>query len=444
MIDLFRNLYLTNRFFIAGAATVACFVFGFIFPVVFPVAQIVLIVLIALFVLYIILLFRPSTQVICKRTLGKMFSLGNENPVRLDIINHSPQQLKITIIDEIPFQFQKRDMRMRIDLKSGERQSLGYNLRPVVRGEYVFNNINIFGQTQFGLAERRFVKEAKEMIKVYPSVIDMKKYELLAMSKISIYQGVKKIRRLGHSYEFEQIKNYVQGDDFRSINWKATGRKTELMVNQYEDERSQQIYSLIDKSRTMRMPFNGMSLLDYSINASLVISNIALKKHDKSGLLTFSDKIGSSIKADRGQKQLRMILEALYNEEERKMEANYELMYNAVRNLVRGRSLIFFYTNFESLYAVERVLPLLRKINSTHLVVVMFFENTEVKDFSTSVAKDVEDIYLRTIAQKFVSEKNQVVQLLRQYGIQSILTRPEDLSINTLNKYLELKARGMI
>ena len=444
MINLFRNLYLTNRFFLAGAANVALFVFGFIFPVVFPVAQIVLIALIAFFVLDIILLFRPSAQVLCKRTVGKMFSLGNENLVRLDIINHSPQQLKITLIDEIPFQFQKRDMRMRIVLKSGEKQSLGYNLRPVVRGEYVFNNVNIFAQTQFGLVQRRFVKEAKEMIRVYPSVIDMKKYELLAMSKISIYQGVKKIRRLGHSYEFEQIKNYVQGDDFRSINWKATGRKAELMVNQYEDERSQQIYSLIDKSRTMRMPFNGLSLLDYSINSSLVISNIALKKHDKSGLLTFSDKIGSSIKADRGQKQLRIILEALYNEEERKMEANYELMYNGVRNLIRGRSLIFFYTNFESLYAVERVLPLLRKINSTHLLVVMFFENTEVKDFSTSAAKDVEEIYLKTIAQKFVSEKNQVVQLLRQYGIQSILTRPEHLSINTVNKYLELKARGMI
>ncbi len=444
MINLFRNLYLTNHFFLAGAATVAFFVFGFLFPVVFPIAQIVLIALIAFFVLDIILLFRPSAQVLCKRTVGKMFSLGNENPVRLDIINHSAQQLKITIIDEIPFQFQKRDMRMRFVLKSGEKQSLGYNLRPVIRGEYVFNNINIFGQTQFGLVQRRFVKETREMIKVYPSVIDMKKYELLAMAKISIYQGVKKIRRLGHSYEFEQIKNYVQGDDFRSINWKATGRKAELMVNQYEDERSQQVYSLIDKSRTMRMPFNGLSLLDYSINASLVISNIALKKHDKSGLLTFSDKIGSSIKADRGQKQLRMILEALYNEEERKMEANYELMYNAVRNLVRGRSLIFFYTNFESLYAVERVLPLLRRINSTHLLVVIFFENTEVKDFSTSAAKDVEEIYLKTIAQKFVSEKNQVVQLLRQYGIQSILTRPEDLSINTVNKYLELKARGMI
>ncbi len=444
MIKLFRNLFLTNRFFLAGAGTVALFVFGFIFPVLFPVAQIALVALIAFFLLDIILLFRKSSQVFCKRTVGKIFSLGNENPVRLDIINRSAQQLKITIIDEIPFQFQLRELRMRIVLKSGEKQSLGYNLRPVARGEYVFNNINLFAQTNFGLVQRRFLMEANEPVRVYPSIIDMKKYELLAMAKISNYQGIKKIRRLGHSYEFEQIKNYVMGDDFRSINWKATSRKADLMVNQYEDERSQQVYSLIDKSRTMRMPFNGLSLLDYSINASLVISNISLKKHDKAGLLTFSDKIGSSIKAERGRLQLRTILEALYNEEERKMEANYELMYNAVRNLIRGRSLIFFYTNFESLYALERVLPLLRKINSTHLLVVMFFENTEVKDFTASAAKDVEEIYLKTIAQKFVSEKNQVVQLLRQYGIQSILTRPEDLSINTVNKYLELKARGMI
>jgi len=443
-MKLFRDLYLTNRFFLLGGGTVALFVSGFIFPVLFPLAQLVLIACAAFFVLDIILLFRKSTLLVCRRTTGKMFSLGNENPVRLDVINHSAQKLIITIIDEIPFQFQLRGLSMHIVLKAGEKQSLGYNLRPVVRGEYVFNNINLFAKTNFGLVQRRFVMESNENVRVYPSIIDMKKYELLAMAKISNYQGIKKIRRLGHSYEFEQIKNYVSGDDFRSINWKATSRKADLMVNQYEDERSQQVYSLIDKSRTMRMPFNGMSLLDYSINASLVISNISLKKHDKAGLLTFSDKIGSSIKADRGKNQLRLILEALYNEEERKMEANYELMYNAVRNLIRGRSLIFFYTNFESLYALERVLPLLRKINSTHLLVVIFFENTEVKDFSSLPAKNIEDIYLKTIAQKFVSEKNQVVQLLRQYGIQSILTRPENLSINTVNKYLELKARGMI
>lgn len=444
MINLLQNLYLTNRFFFAGAGIVALFVFGFIFPFLFPLAQLALVAFLVFFLLDVVLLFRKSTALACRRSAGKIFSLGNENPVRIDLQNRSGLRLYLSIIDEIPYQFQLRELNMKLEMKSGEKQSIGYELRPVSRGEYHFGNVNIFAKTITGLAQRRFAFPAAKMLRVYPSVIDMKKYELLAMAKISNFSGLKKIRKLGHSYEFEQIKNYVSGDDFRSINWKATGRKAELMVNQYEDERSQQVYSLIDKSRAMRMPFKGLSLLDYAINASLVISNIAVKKHDKAGLLTFSDKIGSSIKAERGQNQLRMILEALYNEEERRMEANFELMYNAVRNLIRGRSLIFFYTNFESLYALERVLPLLRKINSSHLLVVLFFENTEVKDFSASRANDIEEIYLKTIAQKFVSEKNQIAALLRQYGIQSILTRPENLSINTVNKYLELKARGMI
>ncbi|MEZ5054237.1 MAG: DUF58 domain-containing protein [Chitinophagales bacterium] len=98
------------------------------------------------------------------------------------------------------------------------------------------------------------------------------------------------MRKIGHSYEFEQIKNYTSGDDIRSINWKATGRRNQLMINQYGDEKSQQIYSILDKSRAMNMPFNGLSLLDYAINTTLVISNTALHKDDKAGLLTFNEK----------------------------------------------------------------------------------------------------------------------------------------------------------
>ena len=120
----------------------------------------------------------------------------------------------------------------------------------------------------------------------------MKNFELKAFDRVSYSTGIKQIRRVGHSYEFEQIKNYVRGDDFRSINWKASSRRATLMVNQYQDERAQQVYSIIDKSRAMRMPFDGLSLMDYAINTSLVISNVALAKHDRAGLLTFSDVIG--------------------------------------------------------------------------------------------------------------------------------------------------------
>jgi uncharacterized protein (DUF58 family) len=322
---------------------------------------------------------------------------------------------------------------------------LTYLMQPFVRGEYEFGNTNIYVRTTLlGLTERRIVLPTTGKTPVFPSIVQMKKFELKAFARISTFDGVKKQRRLGHSYEFEQIKNYVRGDDYRSINWRATGRRNELMVNQYEDERAQQVYSIIDKSRTMKMPFGGLSLLDYAINTSLVVSNIALKRYDRAGLISFSDKLGSSIKADRRANQLNQILNALYNEKERTTEASFEVLYQAVRTLIAGRSLIMLYTNFESMYALERALPLLRKINMQHLLVVVFFKNTEIEAYSQASAADVQEIYQKTIAQKFLVEKQQMAVRLRQFGIQSILTAPEDLSMNTVNKYLELKSRGLI
>jgi len=194
----------------------------------------------------------------------------------------------------------------------------------------------------------------------------------------------------------------------------------------------------------MKMPFEGLSLMDYAVNASLAISNIALKKYDRAGLITFSDKVGATVKADSKATQLTKILNALYAEEERQVEANYELLYYAARKLITGRSLILLYTNFESRFALERVLPVLRRINRTHLLVVIFFENTEIRAFIEEGAENIEDIYLQTVARKYLNEKAQMVQQLRQYGIQAVLTRPEDLSVNTVNKYLELKSRGLI
>ena len=326
----------------------------------------------------------------------------------------------------------------------GEKKRIDYMVRPVIRGEYVFRKINIFAQSVIGIISRRFIFDADVTTKVYPSILQMKNYELKTMSRISFFQGVKKMRRIGHSYEFEQIKKYVRGDDIRSINWKATGRVGELMVNHYEDERSQQVFCIVDKSRTMKMPFNNLSLLDYAINSTLTISNIALKKQDRVGFISFSDRIGTTLSPDKHHVQLRKILEALYNEKERFNEANYELLYLHIRNFIRVRSLIFLYTNFESVFAIERVVTILRKLNKLHLLVVIFFENSEITTYAKEDAHNLEDVYLTTIAQKFAVEKSLIRKELTKYGIQTIISTPEDLSINTINKYLELKSRGLI
>jgi uncharacterized protein (DUF58 family) len=261
--------------------------------------------------------------------------------------------------------------------------------------------VHVYVKSPLGLISRRYSFNQAETLPVYPSFLQMRKYELMAISNNLSELGIKKIRRLGHSLEFEQVKAYVTGDDYRTINWKATARRGELMTNSYTDEKSQHVYCIIDKSRAMKMPFNGLSLLDYAINASLVLSNVALLKEDKAGLVTIGEKIGAVIPADRRNTQINKILEVLYKEKTRYLETNMEALYSTVRSVIKQRSLVMFFTNYESLPALERQLPFLKRIAGFHLLLVVFFENTELKKLSGQPAANVEGIYIKTIAEKF-------------------------------------------
>jgi len=437
-------MYLTNRFFWLFGSVAALFALSFPFGFLFPLAQTAFVVAVALVLTDVFLLFWRKPKVVCERSLNPVFSLSDPNPVSLDIENQGNWHLNATIVDELPVQFQRRDFEVKLPLPPGSPRTVEHQLTPLTRGVYSFGNINVFVATRLNLVERRLVFERPQDADVYPSIIQMKRYELRAMRHIAHETGIKKMRRIGHSYEFEQIKNYVPGDDYRSINWKASSRRATLMMNQYEDERSQQVYCIVDKSRAMKMPFEGLSLMDYAINTSLAISNIILKKQDKAGLLTFSDVIGATLKAERDTSQLTRILEALYREKERLGESNFELLYEAVRRLIGARSLLLLFTNFESSYALERALPTLRRLNRFHLLVVVFFENTEIRRLAQEDVKKTADIYRQTVARQFLQEKKEMVQKLRQYGIQAILTKPQDLTLNTINKYLELKSRGLI
>ncbi|MEO9964812.1 MAG: DUF58 domain-containing protein [Reichenbachiella sp.] len=420
------------------------FILGFPYPIMFPVAKILLITFVGMIAWDIRLLFNSKVRLEVNRDLPNVMSLGNINVIKTTILNDSNIPLGISFYNQLPYQFQLRESAKELHLQPGSSQTVKHELRPIVRGEYEFGHTILYVRSWMSLLERRIVIDNEMRVPVYPSVMDVKKFDLMAMRNMSQYYGVKQIRRLGQSYEFEQISEYSIGDDYQSINWKATGRSNRLMVNKFTDEKAQPVYCFIDKSRSMKMPFNGLSLLDYAINTSLIIANTALTKDDKAGLLTFSDRIETFVNADRRKTQFRKILHSLYNEKETKIEANYELLYAKVRQMINGRSLIFLYSNFDSIYALERVLPVLRKLNKMHLLVVVVFQNTELEEYWANSAKDVLDIYNHTIAQKYITEKKKVIMSLQQYGLQVIYSRPEDLSINSINKYLELKSRGMI
>lgn len=192
----------------------------------------------------------------------------------------------------------------------------------------------------------------------------------------------------------------------------------------------------------MELPFEGLSLLDYSINASLVISNIALQKSDRMGLITFGKKIDTFLVADSRSHQLSKILESLYAQATDFQEHNYELLYMSVKRNISKRSILFLYTNFENMVELDRNIQFLQLLSRSHLLVVINFINTTLEEAATDViATKLSEVYDQAIAQKLYYEKYRIHQELNNRGIQSILTTPEKLTIQVINKYLEIKSK---
>ena len=367
------------------------------------------------------------------RHCADRFSNGDDNAVSITIENHFRIPVRVEIIDEVPAGLTAPS---HIPPVGGPQSSVNYHLRPTRRGIYSFGHIRLFARTLIGLAERRFTTGQSQEVKVYPSFAHLSQYEFLAIHNNLTEQGIKRIRRVGHHTEFEQIKDYVAGDDYRTINWRATARRHQLMVNVYQDERSQQIYSIIDKGRVMQQAFRGMTLLDYAIKASLALSYVAMRKDDRAGIITFADHVDTVLRAERQQGHLQKAMEVLHAQQTEFGETDYSALCVSVNKHITKRSLLVLYTNFTTLVALRRQLPYLQQLSQRHRLLVVFFE-----DELTPRGKGQEVVDV--IAEKFVYEKRLIVSLLRQHGITALLTQPEQLSVNVINKYLEIKQQSL-
>lgn len=438
-----RDLFIGKRFIALGLFLVSLFVVSFVWDFLFFVSLWVFLGALALIAFEIYTLFGIPQFVHIVRKTSERWDLGDPNSVTYEFYHSYSKDVVAEFSDDIPYQLQLRKEELVCTLLKDQKVVIVNEFTPTARGVYSFGNARVYIQGPTQLFKRRFQSETAEDVAVYPSVLQMRKFELAARAMNHQALGIKKMRRIGHSYEFEQIRNYQKGDEFRSINWKATGRAGELQVNQYQDEKSQPIYTLIDKSRNMRLPFNGLTLLDYAINTGLVLANLNLVKGDKAGLITFAQKVETTLMADKKASQLKRILEALYNEEERLEEANFEGLYAYLNRRLTQRSILFLFTNVETEFALDRVLPLWTSINKRHVLIVIFFQNTELSKYGMSQVDDTSDVFLHHSANQMVAEKEYLINKVQAAGIMTLHTKPEDLIVNTVNKYLELKARGL-
>lgn len=444
MFRAIRTAFLTPRAFFIGWVLVVLFIGGWIHAPLFVAARLGFLLLIVAMLGEFYLLYGRRADMRGTRRTMERWSNGDVNPVTIQLESGYGTDMHVRVLDELPEQFQKRDLVFSGMITAWGRRDFDYQVRPVARGVYRYGAINVFVSSPLRLVERRFTLDNAKEVAVYPSYLQLRKYELLAISNRLTLAGVKRIRRIAQQNEFERIKEYVPGDDRRTVNWKATARRGRLMVNQYQDERAQQVFAVIDAGRVMKMPFEQLSLLDYAINASLVISSIAMRKEDRAGLITFSNEVHHVVNASRQRGQMQKIQQVLYGQATLHRETDMEALYLAVRREIHQRSLLLLFTNYESVQAMERQLPYLQRLGRQHLVVPIFFLNTELDADLKLKPTDTEQVYVRTITEKMVHEKRLIARELERHGLTPILCKPQDLTVSVINRYLEIKARGQL
>lgn len=437
-------MFFTRRLGYCCVIATVVLVAGFLWPFFFYVGYVLAGILAVALMLNILFLYGYKGTVVATRQCAQRLSIGDDNKVTVHLQNTFNRNFTVLVYDEAPFSFQFRNSKLLTKVKAKSTAQVSYFVRPVRRGSYVFHNINTYISTFPHLVLRRFKEVGTNRVKVYPSFLFLKNEQLLSIPNRDRLWGTNTIRRKGQSKEFEQIREYVVGDDIRSVNWKATARRHNLMVNENREEQSQNIYALIDKGRGMQHTFNSLSLLDHSLNSALQLSYLALQHADNAGLLTFEKEVGSFVAASRSMAQINKFMSIMYDEVSSFRQSDYFNLYEFCKQKIQKRSLLVIYTTFDSLNSVRRQLPYLKRMAISHVVLVTFFIDKDLEKIALQQPTDTLGYVTQMVAEKFSFEQKLVVEELRRYGIYSLLTSPEKLSANVINQYLQFKAHHVI
>lgn len=446
--DPVRDLFPTSRLFVALGVLAGVYLLGSVWPGLIVVGHVLAWAMVIAVAVEAGLLFAPQARVEAERHAPARFSIGDSNAVVLTLHSTYRLPLRAEVLEEAPVRFQERRLRTVVRLEPGGATEIAYTYRPLQRGVYGFGRANVYVSTPVGLVARRFVSATPQDVAVYPSFQTLRQYELLAAANRLDVHGIKPMRRRGTAMDFDHIREYVRGDDVRTLNWKATARRAGhsemglLMVNQHREERAQPVYCVVDTGRTMQMPFDGMTLLDHSLTAALVLAGIALGKDDLAGLALFNTRMDAFVRADRRPAQKARILDALYAAEPSRLESDLDRLAASLDRRLGQRSLVVVFTNFESRAAMRRAMPGLRRLSRAHVVLVVFFENTLVRRLTEKRPQYLDEVYEQTVARQLRDERREMARELRRAGVLSMLVRPQDLTAKVVNEYLSMKASG--
>jgi uncharacterized protein (DUF58 family) len=371
-------------------------------------------------------------------------SLGANNPITLSVRNRSRRPALFWLRDEAPdaFEIDRRIFSGALAPRQSWQET--YYVRPLQRGDYQFDNLNLRWEGPLGLVVRQAKIEATTPVKVYPNLLDIRRYDLLLRQNRLQELGLRHTRMFGEGTEFERLREYLPDDEYRRINWKATARRNRPITVEYQTERSQNIVAVLDTGRMMQSPVAQIAKLDYVVNAVLFLAYVATGKGDKVGLMTFADQVQYFISPKQGRGQFYRMLELLYGLKAAPVEPDYRraLSYLALKQ--RRRSLVVIFTDLSGGASMDSLVSHVSVLAQRSLPLVVTISDPDVYAAARQQPQDSLAVYQRAMAEQLLDERQITLDQLRRQGVLTLDVPANQLSLAVINRYLELKGRTLL
>lgn len=379
-----------------------------------------------------------------ERTHDDRLNLGVPNPVTLSVYSRRRYTTAFVLRDEPPQAFDVERFITPGEVAPRQTWQSVYHVTPFRRGNYAFGDITLRWRGPLGLVERQATFNCQRPVKVYPNLLDIKRYDLMLRQNRLRELGLRHSRLRGRGTEFERLREYLPDDEYRRINWKATARRHQPITVEYQAERSQSIIALIDAGRMMQSPIKRMAKLDYVINAVLLLGYVATGVGDKVGMMTFADDVYQFLAPKAGKGQFYKMLELLYAVEPQSVEPDYRqaLSYLALKQ--RKRALVVLFTDLSGGATMDSLVAYTGRLSRSSLPLVVTISDPDVVAAAELTPQNSDDVYTRAAAAQLLDERKLALETLQKRGVFTLDVPANRLSWSVIDRYLELKGRGRL
>lgn len=388
------------------------------------------------------------SRVSVRRQVGRVLSIGRPNPVTLELRSTSRRRLPVAVRDDLFEAAEAPDLPLTAELAPRGRVELRYHVEPRSRGAFALGDHHVRYPSPLGLWTRQVRITASSQVRVYPDVQAVRAYELLARQERE-QSMLRATRRRGGESEFERLRDYRRGDEFRSIDWKATARRQKLISREYQLESNQSVMFMLDAGRLMTAETAGLSVFDQALNAALMLAHVAARGGDQVGLLAFADAVRTFLPPTGGPRAARRVVQAAYDLAPELVETSYDVAFRALSARVRKRTLVVLFTQVVDEVSAGELLRQMRGVLPRHLPLCVLFRDADIDRMLDPGSREragapALDPYVQGAAAEIVSFRDRVIRELKKQGALVLDVVTSELTPALINRYLEIKARHLL